>query len=416
MKIDASEISRKPYLDGLRGVAACIVFFAHLMIAVFPAVVTFSPTESHYWGERAIGLSPLGWLWNGSFAVCIFFVLSGYVLAGFCQMTKIGVPAQVLRRYLRLALPMLMTSALAYVIMSLGLYKNLDAAVQVTKSGWLSMWYRAFEPSLFGMAKEALYDAFQNGRANYNSNLWTMRIELIASVTIFLAYGTLRNVIVRVAACATFISLTYDWYYCLFAVGVVFYELESSIGQMLDRLNADRDSRENVLLGLFFFGVYLGSYPHIQPDMSATWHFFLPKRVPAVGYHMIGAIITVGALLFSSTAQRWLGSRFGRYLGRLSFVLYLVHLPIICSVTAWTMYSLGALPYSVNSLIGVTVTIAVVFGVSTLLYLYVDVYTTSFSRYAGKTFDAWFPARFSRICETPPPAPPISAIKETAVV
>jgi hypothetical protein len=38
-------------------------------------------------------------------------------------------------------------------------------------------------------------------------------------------------------------------------------------------------------------------------------------------------------------------------------------------------------------------TTASVFGLSTLIYRYVDVYTTSLSRYAGRKFDALLPER-----------------------
>ena len=397
MRVEAEEGGRCSYLDGLRGVAACIVFFGHLVIAVFPTVVTFNPNEAHYSYEEAVGLSPLGWIWKGSYAVCIFFVLSGYVLAGFSQRTKLSVPAQVTRRYFRLALPMVITSFLAYVLMVSGCYKNLDAAAEVTKSGWLSMWYRAFDPSLFGMTREALYDAFVDGRANYNSNLWTMKIELIGSVALFLCYGTFRNVIARIGACLVFVYLFGKSYYSLFAIGVLCYELEVPLRRLLMRLFGTEERFEPVALAGLLAGLYLGAYPHIQSGMTASWHFFLPTRFSATTYHMMAAVMTVGSVLYSTTAQRMLGSAFGRYLGRLSFVLYLVHLPLICSLTAWSMYLLRGLPYSANAAFAFVLTTSVVFGLSTLLYVYVDVYTTLLSRSTGRKLDELFPEKLTTL-------------------
>src|SRR2546430_4455826 len=82
----AVEDSRKPYLDGLRGCAACVVLFGHLAIALN---------------------SPLVRIFNGNAAVCVFFVLSGYVLTDLSQRSALTFPAQALRRYIRLVGPIL---------------------------------------------------------------------------------------------------------------------------------------------------------------------------------------------------------------------------------------------------------------------------------------------------------------------
>ena len=412
MHIQKSEVGRRPYLDGLRGVAACMVLFAHLMIALLPSVVTFSRGEGHvYWFEKALGLSAFGWIWNGEFAVCIFFVLSGYVLSEFCKTTRISFPAQVARRYVRLAAPMLITSFFAYLLMKLGLYKNLDAATGATQSGWLSMWYRGFEPSLFGMAYEALVDAFVQGRANYNSNLWTMKIELIGSIFVFVVHALFKNVYIRAGVLLVYAWINHNYFYSLFAMGALLYDFEDMAKAYFARAVPDEELRQKIALAGFLFGVYLGSYPHIQPNMVATWHYFLPAGIHTMGWHMIGSVILMGSLLLSNVAQRWLGGPFGQYLGRISFVLYLVHLPIICSFTAWSAYLLRGLPYALNLAITAPLTVAVVFGVSTLLYRYVDVYTTSLSRDIGKLVDAWLPVSLTKPALAP--ALPMPATAES---
>jgi len=72
--LDATE-GRKAYLDGLRGCAACVVFFAHILIALN---------------------SQLNALFNGNAAVCVFFVLSGYVLTDLARRSGLSFPAQAL--------------------------------------------------------------------------------------------------------------------------------------------------------------------------------------------------------------------------------------------------------------------------------------------------------------------------------
>jgi peptidoglycan/LPS O-acetylase OafA/YrhL len=145
-----------------------------------------------------------------------------------------------------------------------------------------------------------------------------------------------------------------------------------------------------VMVSLFLVGAFCGAFPYVQPGMTAVWHSWLSKSTNANAWHMIGAQILIFALLRSTVMQGILGGVVGRYFGKLSFVLYLIHLPIICSLTAWVAYGMRDMPYLFVVAVAGSVTVAAVFGVSTLLYLYVDVYTTAFSRYAGKLVDAWF--------------------------
>jgi peptidoglycan/LPS O-acetylase OafA/YrhL len=389
MLVEASEVGRKSYLDGLRGVAACIVFINHLMLAIFPAVTTLIPGQAHYAVETQIGLLPLGWIWNGSFAVCIFFVLSGYVLSEFCSGTQIGLIAQIARRYTRLALPMLITSAFAFTIMALGLYKNLEAGLLTTKSEWLTMWYRAFEPNFLDMAKESLVGAFINGHSQYNPNLWTMQIELIGSIGVFLVFMLLRTSRGRSFAATALMLVTIQSYYSLFAVGLILFEKEAWLKVVSERMISSPIVLRRVALALLFVGLYLGAYPNATADIQPHWHFFLSRRVPVIGWHMIGAVMVVGAVLFSLPAQSWLGGPVGRYLGRLSFVLYLIHVPVICSLTAWAVIALSGMPYLLNAFLSAIATALVVLSVSAALYLYVDVYTTSLSRRVGKLVNLW---------------------------
>ena len=217
------ELTRQAHLDGLRGVAALIVLFGHIMIALFPAVVTQNPNEAHTRFDQLGGFLPIGFIWNGNFGVCIFFVLSGYVLSAYAVQTRVSFLADLLRRYLRLALPVVIISTCAWLMLTLGAFSNFQAAVAVTKSGWLSGWYR-FEPNFLVMAKEALYGAFASGQNTYNSNLWTMGWELPGSVYVFLCWALFKDRGIRLVALALFTVMHITDYFVLFAAGVLLYD------------------------------------------------------------------------------------------------------------------------------------------------------------------------------------------------
>jgi peptidoglycan/LPS O-acetylase OafA/YrhL len=384
---------RAPHLDGLRGVAAAIVFFSHLVITLFPAVITFSTGEVHTRFDAALGISPLAMLWSGNFAVCIFFVLSGYVLSDFCISSRIGLPAQLVRRYLRLALPMLMTSFIAWALLALHLYKNYDAS-QVTRSGWLSLWYN-FPPSFIAMASEALWGAFERGSAVYNSNLWTMRYELIGSAYVFLLHAVFKQRIARLVAMAWFGWLNLESYYVLFAAGALLHDYGKEFFALADRTCKSPRARDLIAAVLFVVGAFLGSFPYVQPGQVAIWHAWLSHSTDAEAWHRYGSVILFSGLLGSTHLQRVFSSAVPTFLGRISFVLYLVHIPLICCVTAWIVWWLGypGAYYPPLAAVAGVATVAVVLLSAWGLTDWVDVRTTAFSRNVGTSLESFLSSR-----------------------
>lgn len=68
--------------ESLRGLAAMTVLFGHFFSTFYPALgnadIKFIHTKNAI--ELFIAKSPLNILYSGNFGVCIFFILSGYVL------------------------------------------------------------------------------------------------------------------------------------------------------------------------------------------------------------------------------------------------------------------------------------------------------------------------------------------------
>jgi peptidoglycan/LPS O-acetylase OafA/YrhL len=120
------------------------------------------------------------------------------------------------------------------------------------------------------------------------------------------------------------------------------------------------------------------------------WHFFLP-RFPSENeryWHSIGAVLIMAGLLNSYTLQRIFESNFARFLGDISFTLYLIHIPILCSLMAWIVLWLRGYPYFLVAFVAATVTIVVTIGASAMLARYVDGTAIALSRKAGRW---WMP-------------------------
>ena len=127
-------------LDGLRGVAALIVVVFHVMSAFVPAWVPDQSEAVPWWAD-----SPLAVLYNGTFAVPVFFVLSGFVLAQASLLPRKHLWLDLALRYLRLALP-----ATASVLLACGLLHIWPTAAeslsQVVPVPWLRWTYQGEIP------------------------------------------------------------------------------------------------------------------------------------------------------------------------------------------------------------------------------------------------------------------------------
>jgi peptidoglycan/LPS O-acetylase OafA/YrhL len=340
------ESERKPHLDGLRGVAASVVFFGHLSLALTNAI----------------------WIFNGNAAVCIFFVLSGYVLSDLAQRSQLSLLAQATRRYLRLFFPMLITSAFAWALLDAGAYRNQQAAA-LLNTEWLGIWYR-FAPDFTAMLGETVYGVFASGSSDYNCNLWTMRPELIGSLYVFGINAIAPTRGLRALGFLLLGVIYWSDYVLLFCVGSLLHDFEDKIARAL--------KWGWVKPVLFAVGLFL---------CVATEKWLAALHFPPVNmmyWHMLAATMVVSSALYWPRLQAILGCAVGQWLGRISFTLYLVHVPIICSLTSWIVISF---PLNVAIPAAAAITIIVVYSISTAAYRYVDQKPTRWSRSIGYLLD-----------------------------
>jgi peptidoglycan/LPS O-acetylase OafA/YrhL len=381
-------MERKPYVDGLRGAAACMVLFGHLWIALAsPLVMIQGSSES---AKLLLTIAKLpGVLWNGNFGVCIFFVLSGYVLSGLIQKSSMSFPAQVARRYIRLALPVVLTSIFAWALLAAGAYHNKEAGA-VVGSSWLSGWYQ-FPPSFLDMIWRSLVTTFFVGDATiYNPNLWTMQPEFVGSFLVFLINAFSANRYVRTALLllwAVLADLRIDSYLPLFAAGALLFEFEAEMTHLAKSCSA------LAFAALASFGLYLGVMQVAQHGQFVWWYSWLPQLSDdpnnnVMHWHGLGAILLTATTLLAPFLQAALGSAVGRYLGRISFVLYLIQIPVICSFTSWVVIAMGEEPKLLVIAVAGVSTALLIFLISTATYRLIDGNSIRISRMLGQRLDS----------------------------
>lgn len=361
--------------DGLRGIAAGSVVLHHFLLAFFPlGFVSLYPWvagEGAKSGvtERVISHPLLIALWNGQLPVCIFFVLSGYVLTKRYFATGDGenIRSQAARRYIRLGVPVFASVMLAYVVSQSGAYGTQDATA-ITHSQWLVQ-NATHHVRLIAALKIGVYAAMLQNHIELNRVLWTMRVELIGSMLIF-AYCLLagrRHVIASATYAVLVVSFApRDWpYYIAFLIG-------AHIGR------ASAPSSRVLLYAIGLAGYLIAS----TPLTSDVW-LWLPAAIPRLAVaSVLGGALIVYAIRFGIGS--WLlRSRPVQFLGRISYPLYLIHLTVLLSVGCWVFAAAIHAGQSrcVSASLALLTFLAVTLPLSWLFERYVDASAVRFAKW-----------------------------------
>lgn len=326
--------------DGLRGIAAINVVLCHFLISFFPLGFAYiypgfsAPDAKGHALDHLLSMPLAPLLWGGNFAVCVFFVLSGYVL------TKVFVETgdastmklRAARRYLRLCVPIFGSVFLSYAVLSAGLKYSTQAAA-FTGSTWLSHFW-SFEPSWAQAWRDGAYRALIFGKSAYTPILWTMRIEFIGSMLVFgyraLALPGRSGWLMAVTLAAILIALfPNEW---MLYLGFI-------AGSYLGQLPAPKNRW--VVWCALIAAVVGGGFDY------SPWYEWT-SIVPLTGYRLKHFINTLGAiaLLYAVRAGALNGlltSRPAQLLGRISYAVYLVHFPILLSLSSWLFLALGGM-------------------------------------------------------------------------
>jgi len=133
--------------------------------------------------------TPLFALINGSAAVVLFFVLSGFVLTVRAFEVEAAKPLIYgsVKRWPRLMFPVLIVNLVSGVLAGWHLYTN-SAAAPLVGSTWLTFFAQNPPPTWHAVraaAEEGGVTTFLLGNAFYNNSLWTMYYEFFGSYLAF---------------------------------------------------------------------------------------------------------------------------------------------------------------------------------------------------------------------------------------
>jgi peptidoglycan/LPS O-acetylase OafA/YrhL len=367
-------LAKKPgrllFLDGLRAVAALAVIVFHIYDN------DTSPLHP------VLARLPYMFRWlmmQGSEGVEIFFVLSGFVIARSVSRDWVSLRFLgrfALRRSLRLDPPY-------WAILTILLFLKIVLVHHDPNVAWFKG--RGFDK--FDIFFNYIYLQTLLQRRIVLGVSWTLCLELMFYLTyVFLLGITQRSslifsgrkrskiqahhvqpnpIFLTIIFGSTFIVSAWSWYvhgigqwghngwymyigrWHMFFAGAL---LQWVVGRWVPQpLYA-------VSLAMIFILAIVGKWPNIQVETG-------------------GIVVTITSILIFAANMfnqwdRWLSGRFMQQIGRISYSVYLVHLPICTAVSATAIHFLGLRPLA--AIIGFPICIATTIAVAQLCYLLVE--------------------------------------------
>jgi len=318
-------------LSGLRGLLALHVIIIHFLMAFLPNTLTvfdavlYPPGGEAHWMVTVLETPVLSLLVAGPFSLMILFALSGYVLTmPFFDGRRERLAVSLWGRYFRLTIPIAGAILLSLLLAKLGLYMNQEVA-KITNSGALAQLMPTQFLTPLSALRDIAYNGLLSGLSFFNVVLWSIKYEFIGSIVVlamFLIMPDRGRWIVIGATC--FLMAFYLAQGAIFVVTIVG-------GALLGYFPVSRRWRIPALI----LGLYLGGY--IPGRVDYAW---LPVLFTNPGeqlfnvffYNGFGAVLVVGAVV-AGVGDRVLNTWVPQRLGDISYSMYLLHLPIVCSLS-----------------------------------------------------------------------------------
>ncbi len=375
------------HLEGLRGLSMVVIVLNHFAAAFYPAIIFGEKARQHNPFELFIYKTPLNIFFSGIFALSIFYLLSGYFLSYkyFRFHREESLIPSMIRRYLRLVIPTLISILIAYTLLKYNLFYNHSAAAITGSSMWFDNFWN-FNADLYRAIVEGIFMAsIFMGNLTYNPVLWMMAYELAGSFLVYIILEIFKHKKKKIVIYFIFFLLSFAWksYLMGFVFGMLICNLEY-------RSRVNILIRENRILGIAFLviAIILGSFP--IASVKGTLYEFIKIPLLSESKNIIFFQTTAACCMFLAIKNLRLFKKFLeilplRFLGGISFSVFFLHLLIIGSFSSFLFKILITyLDYNISVLITFLISLPIILVTAFYFNKYVVLNSLKVADYAAR--------------------------------
>jgi peptidoglycan/LPS O-acetylase OafA/YrhL len=266
--------------------------------------------------------------------VAVFFVMSGYVLSAAYENSRDSSYALVVSRFVRLYIPAIIAFILAiyinYLFSPISNATSQDYAGKVLER-WSNHKELVFNWSDFiGM----FFGFGGSGLFQYKSQvslddatlvpLWTISYEMIGSVLILL----ISKIRIRSQSLWLYTVLACLIFFGVREIGLFVFGHLLHVSRVSERSKFFRIFLAILVVIVFWYLNKLG-WGYKETQINSFFSGLAPHASPLNVLKGLAGFVIVTSVLVTPALQRFLSAKFFQFLGRLSFSIYLLHLPIV---------------------------------------------------------------------------------------
>ena len=276
--------------------------------------------------------------WGGVTGVCIFFTLSGFLIAyNYYKKDKKYDASYMIKRYLKLMIPVLVSSVIIFLIVKSKIFRT-DSLLEIYQLNGLSSSYTYYNENIFTLIWNALFTLFKTASCPINPPMWTMKNELI--------YSLLSGILINVTGKSKYRFIIYsimfllfiNTYYICFILGIVLCDIWINKKNIINYLN-----RLDIKIIILLIGLLLlsSTYANQFTIYYSVINNLFEEIDYIVFYHSIGSALIILFFLLTLNARKLFSKKVFSFLGEQSLFIYLFHWVVIETFSMYTVVTLS---------------------------------------------------------------------------